>query len=209
MALAAPASTVTQAPTTPTSSATAPTTYTPPPHASFPPFYTLQPNASTRASQLASWSALLLSACAASHSFTLTPSSPLFANPALNRRLVPADARTLFTWMATRGEVEWVVPESGPGARKGGAAPDDLDVQVYVYWRGAGAWAAELARWVEETGQRGVVLTVYELLEGDATAGCAWRGMPAGMFRRVVGVLVKEGRAVVFGEGDGVGVKIL
>lgn len=203
---------------TPTPETPAP--YTSPPQASFPPFYTLQPTASTRASQLASWSALLLAACAASRTFTLSPSSPLFANARLRRRLPAPDARVVLAHMCSAGEAEWVdaaAPGAGwaagmRGARKAAAAapPDDADASVYVCWRGMPAWAAELAGWVDATGQRGVVLTLYELLEGDgaAAAGCAWRGMPRGMFARVVGVLVEQGRAVTLGEGEGVGVKI-
>ena len=114
--------------------------------------------------------------------------------------------------MCAAGEAEWVDATSGSRAgRKAAApAPEDADASVYVCWRGMAAWAAELAGWVEATGQRGVVLTLYELLEGDgaASAGRAWRGMPRGMFARVVGVLVEQGRAVTLGEGEGVGVKI-
>jgi len=37
--------------------------------------------------------------------------------------------------------------------------------------------------------------------------GREWEGMEEGMLRRVLGVLVKRGKAQVFGEGEGGGVK--
>ena len=39
-----------------------------------------------------------------------------------------------------------------------------------IYWRNPEEWAAVIAEWVEETVQKGVVLTVYELTEGDLSA---------------------------------------
>ena len=56
-------------------------------------------------------------------------------------------------------------------------------------------------------GQKGAVLTVYELREGDAVMGREWGGMEEGMLRKVLGVLVKRGKAQVFGQQEGEGVK--
>ena len=78
----------------------------------------------------------------------------------------------------------------------------------YVFWRSAGEWADLIYAWVEETGQKGAVLTVYELREGDAVSGRKWREMDEGMLRKVLGVLVKRGKAQIFGQGsEGEGVK--
>jgi len=46
---------------------------------------------------------------------------------------------------------------------------------VWIYWRTPEEWAAQIDGWVESTAQRGGVLTLYELREGDGTRG-------AGMF---------------------------
>ena len=63
-----------------------------------------------------------------------------------------------------------------------------------------------LYAWVEETGQKGSVLTVYELREGDAVRGKEWRDMDEGMLRKVLAVLVKRGKAQIFaGQGGGDG----
>lgn len=42
---------------------------------------------------------------------------------------------------------------------------------VWVYWRTPEEWAALVEAWVEETGQKGSVLTLYELTEGEGTRG--------------------------------------
>jgi len=79
---------------------------------------------------------------------------------------------------------------------------------VYIWFRSASEWADALYGWVDETGQKGAVLTVYELREGDGVTGRAWVGMDEGMLRKVLGVLVKRGKAQIFGQGgDGEGVK--
>lgn len=61
--------------------------------------------------------------------------------------------------------------------------------------------------WVDETGQKGTVLTVYELREGEAVQNKEWKGMDEGMMRKVLNVLVKNGKAQIFGQADGEGVK--
>ena len=44
----------------------------------------------------------------------------------------------------------------------------------WVYWRRPEEWATVLAEWVEETGQRNTVLTLYELTQSEATADQGW-----------------------------------
>lgn len=61
--------------------------------------------------------------------------------------------------------------------------------------------------WVDATGQKGSVLTVYELRESDAVENCEWVDMDEEMFRRCLNVLVRRGKAQVFGEMEGSGVK--
>lgn len=61
--------------------------------------------------------------------------------------------------------------------------------------------------WVDETGQKGAVLTIYELREGDAVRNQSWREMDEGMLKRVLSVLVKRGKAQIFGQDDNAGVK--
>lgn len=49
-----------------------------------------------------------------------------------------------------------------------GAGAGDV---VLIYWRKPQEWAALIEAYVDETAQKGSVLTVYELTEGENTRG--------------------------------------
>ncbi|MCJ1406884.1 hypothetical protein MMC19_000954 [Ptychographa xylographoides] len=179
--------------------------FTYPPLYSFPPFWTLQPTLSTRTAQLRAWSALILSYCAHHRLFTLVPSealqTPLFHNKTLKKRLTLGEAREVLDWMAgAEGDrrVEWM---------DGGSSGAKSREKCWVWWRGVEEWAGLVEAWVEETGQRGVVLTVYELLEGEGTAGQEFHEMDPDVLQKALGVLVKRGKAQVFGTEGQEGVK--
>lgn len=163
---------------------------------SFPPFFTRQTNLTTHHAQLTKWAALVLSYCrhhrlfklslssAISDPLTTSTSDPLsstttdttatdlFHNRALNRRLSLADAREVLDFLRRDGRAE---PVDGNGAG---------DV-VWVYWRTPEEWAGLVEAWVDETAQRGGVLTLYELREGDATRG-------AGMYPSISHSIIPE-----------------
>jgi ESCRT-II complex subunit VPS25 len=87
--------------------------------------------------------------------------------------------------------------------------------------------------WVESTGQKGSVLTLYELIEGDGTRGTGefltnipfarlkrgevsvailtgeleFHGLDQQLLLKALNVLVKRGKAQVFGQEDSQGVK--
>ena len=148
----------------------------------FPPFFTRQTNLTTHYAQLTKWSSLILSFCQHHriHKLPLSPTSSsssnnpssnnnpsstpetkpptetLFHNAQINRRLSPADIKEVIAFMRKQGTVEPV--------------GEDGDV-VWVFWRRPEEWAASVERWVEETAQRGMVLTVYELTEGETCRG--------------------------------------
>jgi ESCRT-II complex subunit VPS25 len=188
----------TTAPPNPSTSAFSFPTYT-----TFPPFYTLQPNLTTRARQLTLWSQFILSYAAHNRFYRLSISSPpadLFANPAIHRALSEPDIRAVLDHMAlpaNGARVEWI----SAGARGERAA------SCWIYWRTLAEWADMIYGWVDETGQKGSVLTVYELREGEAVGSKEWVGMEEEMLKKVLGVLVKKGRAQVFGQDEGAGVK--
>lgn len=187
-------------PTTPSS-----TTFSFPTYTSFPPFYTLQPNLTTRARQLTLWSQLILSYATHNRIFRLSLSSPppdLFANPAIHRALSEPDIRNVLDHMAlpaNGARIEWIP--------SGGGSKAERSASCWVYWRSLAEWADLIYGWVDETGQKGGVLTVYELREGEAAVGREWVGMEEEMLRKVLGVLVKKGRAQVFGLDESAGVK--
>ncbi|MCJ1223665.1 hypothetical protein MMC12_000308 [Toensbergia leucococca] len=125
------------------------------------------------------------------------------------------DARDIIDWMTKEDgqqRAEWVVKEG-----KGSSA--------WIYWRRPEEWAEVLSSWVEETGQKSTVLTLYELTNGEATASqglfshvtknsnegtdqaTEFYGMDADILHKSLSILVKRGRAQVFGAEDQRGVK--
>lgn len=141
---------------------TAPEPFLFPPEYSFPPFFTHQPNQTTHHAQLTKWSALVL-AYARHHrihklSLSSAADTDLFRNQAINRRLAPKDIRDVMVFMQRDGRAEFV---------SGGTNGD----VVYVFWRTPEEWATVVEGWVENTGQKGGVLTVYELTDGEGTRG--------------------------------------
>ncbi|KAF7845977.1 hypothetical protein BT93_L5736 [Corymbia citriodora subsp. variegata] len=165
----------------------------------YPPFFTLQTTLSTRTSQLKKWSRLIQRYCKFHRLFRLVISehldSPLFNNRRLNKRLQYADIVTVLDWMAGMeggGRTEWLTK-----AKEG----------VFVYWRKPEEWANLIRTWVEDTGQKGSVLTLYELVEGETTEKEEFYGMDLDVLKKGLAALAKQGRAQVFGSEGSEGVK--
>ena len=78
---------------------------------------------------------------------------------------------------------------------------------AWVWWRRPEEWAEVLAGWVEETGQKGTVLTLYEIVNGMPSVDQEFHGMDREVLQRSLGILVKRGKAQVFGSEDEQGVK--
>ncbi|KAK1825728.1 vacuolar protein-sorting-associated protein 25 [Podospora conica] len=184
---------------------------------SFPPFFTRQTNLTTHHAQLTKWASLVLAYCRHHRLFKLSLSaavsdplstttsetkekdtSDLFHNRKLNRRLSLADAREVVDFLRRDGRAEYV-----DGSTSGGGGGD----VVWVYWRTPEEWAGLVEAWVDETAQKGSVLTLYELTEGDATRGAEFHGMDKDLLQKALGVLVKRGKAQIFGQEDSLGVK--
>lgn len=97
---------------------------------------------------------------------------------------------------------EWV-----SAASKSRNNRDENKSSIWIYWRRPEEWADLIYAWVDNTGQKGAVLTVYELRESDAVQGQDWIGMDEELVRKCLDVLVKKGKAQVFGAEEGAGVK--
>ncbi|KAK4134877.1 ESCRT-II complex, vps25 subunit [Trichocladium antarcticum] len=189
----------------------------------FPPFFTLQTNLTTQHAQLSKWAALVLAYCrhhrivklalsstATTTTTTTTTPTPttdssttdttdttaLFHNRALGRRLALCDIRRVVDFLRRDGRAEYISRADQEGG----------DV-VWVYWRTPEEWAGLVEGWVEGTGQKGSVLTVYELVEGDGTRGTEFHGLDQELLLKALGVLVKRGKAQVFGQEGSQGVK--
>ncbi|KAL6718017.1 hypothetical protein ACLMJK_004102 [Lecanora helva] len=176
----------------------------------FPPFYTLQPNPLTRLEQLRKWSRLIQRYTRHHSLYKLSlPSaldSPLFVNQSLKKRLGAQDAKEVVEWMCSPEggrRAEWIGGGEGRDRDGGGEAGG----QVWVFWKRPEEWGDLVLGWVEETGQKGTVLTLYEILEGEGTIGEEFHGMDSELFRRALSTLVKRGKAQVFGSEDQQGVK--
>ena len=106
------------------------------------------------------------------------------------------------------GGGDWKGGGGGVGGAGGVGGSNGLEGRSFwVFWRRPEEWADAIYTWVEETGQKGSILTLWEMLEGEATEGQRWHGMDGELFDRALKVLVKRGKCQVFGEEDSRGVK--
>ncbi|KAI8631315.1 ESCRT-II complex subunit-domain-containing protein [Xylariaceae sp. FL1651] len=176
----------------------------------FPPFFTRQPNLSTRHSQDMKWASLILSYCAFHRLFKLSLTSPatedLFYNRRIGRRLSLADAREVLEFMRRDGRVEYVKGSEGKGGGRGEEGGGGGDI-VWVWWKTPEEWAGLVESWVDETAQKGTVLTLYELTEGEDAKGTEFHGLDPELLQKALQVLVRRGKAQIFGQEDQLGVK--
>ncbi|KAK0765189.1 hypothetical protein N5P37_002667 [Trichoderma harzianum] len=176
----------------------------------FPAFFTRQTNITIHHAQLTKWSALILAYARHHRLFRITISaaaeSDLFFNRGIDRRLSPPDIREVLDFMRKDGRAEFLRPDGAADAASAAAAAAGGDV-VFLYWRKPEEWAALVEAFVEETAQKGSVLTVYELTEGENTRGTEFHGMDNQVLMKALNILVKRGKAQIFGSEDSLGVK--
>ena len=97
--------------------------------------------------------------------------------------------------------------------------------EFWVYWKRPEEWGDVVWRWVDAVGQKGAVLTFYELLHGEGTVDqgievpfqkwkcmlmllCAdFHEMDTELFAKAMSTLVKKGKAHVFGDEESKGIK--
>ncbi|CCX07114.1 ESCRT-II complex subunit-domain-containing protein [Pyronema domesticum] len=159
---------------------------------SFPPFFTRQPNATTWSTQQSAWSALILAYCERHRLFKFSVGHELFTNTELSRRLPTPAAIEVMEAMVKQGKAEWIGPEKQ---------------EILVYWKTPRDWANAVYDWIDTTGQKGGVLTLYEIAWGQLTASTEFHGLDETVLRRALDVLVERGVAKIFGSGDELGVK--
>ena len=174
---------------------------------SFPPLYTLQPNPVTREAQFRKWSRTMQAYCRHHGLFTLTLPEclelDLFRNQRIRRRLREQEVRAVVGWMVSDAggrRTEWkhedhpaTATAGGGAAIRGGRGGAAGERTFYVYWRRPEEWADAIYAWIEDTGQKGAVLTVWEMLEGEATAREKWHRMDADLVDRALQILVRRG----------------
>ncbi|KAL1842934.1 hypothetical protein VTJ49DRAFT_3722 [Mycothermus thermophilus] len=95
----------------------------------------------------------------------------LFHNRTINRRLSPADIREVIDFLRRDGRAEYVGGSPPPPPPRSGELSTGTSGYAWIYWRSPEEWAALVEAWVDSTGQKGSVLTLYELIEGDGSRG--------------------------------------
>ncbi|KAH7040348.1 ESCRT-II complex subunit-domain-containing protein [Microdochium trichocladiopsis] len=182
----------------------------------FPPFFTRQTNLATLHSQRETWSSFVLDYCRHHRIFRLSLSnaiggsgSELFHNKRLDRRLSLADARDVLEHMRKEGRAEPASSSSSSSSSTNASATGGGDAGDvwWIYWRTPEEWAAMIESYVDETAQRGTVLTLYELVEGEGTRGRDFYGLHPELLQKALQTLVKRGKAQIFGHEDSQGVK--
>ncbi|KIX04652.1 uncharacterized protein Z518_05522 [Rhinocladiella mackenziei CBS 650.93] len=165
----------------------------------FPPFFSFQPTALTRQAQLRKWSVFLQRYCRHHRIFRITIiealDTPLFHNTTLKKRLSLEDAKAVIDYMASKDgdeRAEWIGPDRSA---------------AWIWWRKPEEWATMIAAWVDDTGQKGTVLTLYELVQGEATEKQEFYGMDMEVLQKSLNTLARKGKAQVFGTDDQQGVK--
>jgi len=94
--------------------------------------------------------------------------------------------------MVTEGSMEWGDKERS---------------STIVYWRRPEEWAGAILEWIDATGQKGAVLTLYEISWGDLTRDQEFHGIDPTVLRKALDVLVERSAAKVFGSAEEMGVK--
>ncbi len=176
---------------------------------SFPAFFSLQPIAMSRSAQLTTWSELILDYCRHYRIFFLSVvdalNTQLFNNEKMRRKLTLRDANAVLSWMATAeggNRAEFFSTNAKKKAEEGVEGGN-----VWIYWRRPEEWAIELEEWVDRTGQKGTVLTLYEIAQGDASQREEFYNMDMDLLQKSLAICVKRGKAQVFGSEGSEGVK--
>ncbi|CAK7568731.1 MAG: hypothetical protein SEPTF4163_006733 [Sporothrix epigloea] len=129
----------------------------------------------------------------------------LFHNKTIDRTMPMSEVREVFDDLRRQGRIE-VIGASATASLKTTSASSD-PFSCYVFWRTPEEWAAAVEAFVDETAQRGSVLTLYELTSGDGTRNSELHGLDPVILQRALAVLVKRGKAQVFGSEQSLGVK--
>ncbi|EDK45890.1 conserved hypothetical protein [Lodderomyces elongisporus NRRL YB-4239] len=141
----------------------------------FPPLYTKQPNQTIQQQQLESWTNIILSYCEFYKITSLTSEGQprhsqlfskaqfnlfplLFENKSINRHVNADFKTTILTHLIHTKKAEYINlkrPELG----------------IFIYWRSVVDWGNILYDYISNTGQKGTVMTLYELTKGGAGGG--------------------------------------
>ncbi|KAJ1834318.1 hypothetical protein LPJ63_002050 [Coemansia sp. RSA 2711] len=167
----------------------------------FPPFFTRQPNEDSWAEQRRLWCDLILAYYRHHRQYQLSlaeaVTEPPFSNRQIHRSLRVDTLREIVDELVRQGHAVW----SGPKGAKD---------TCLIYWRKPEVWASMIHQWASDRGLCNTVLTLYELANGDDTAGQEFHNLDPATLRRSLEVLQSQGKAQLFvgTSDDDAGVKI-
>ncbi|KAK9377935.1 ESCRT-II complex subunit-domain-containing protein [Lipomyces chichibuensis] len=165
---------------------------------SFPPFFTRQPNSQTWTSQLSLWNSLILAYCRYNRIWRIDLNTAiewdLFNNRDISRSLKLETCKEVLDSMVKKGDAEWV---SGSGSQV------SKNTSAIIYWRRPEEWANIIADWIDSTGQKNTILTLYEIAEGDLSLSQDFRGIDPTILRKALDVLIRRGQAQIMKSADG------
>lgn len=162
----------------------------------FPPFFTIQPNAATREKQVEVWCQLAQDYFRSKNQYKVNlheaATSPLFRNPAINRKLSFDGVEQVFAELEKQGRVEWIDKKKG---------------FCYVYWKRPEDIAESILRWVEETSRSNTVCTFAEITEDEVNAGLDFFGLDKELLLKSLRILETRRKAEVMQFDGSEGVK--
>ncbi|CAH6718155.1 vacuolar protein-sorting-associated protein 25 [[Candida] jaroonii] len=170
---------------------------------SFPPLYTKQPNATVLQQQLDSWCSIILSYCEYYKVSTISTTGtivysqfeelkidtlpPIFENKQINRAVDDEFKSDIIKHLIHKlNKAEYIntkIPDQG----------------ILVYWKSLADWATILYDFVENSGQLGTVLTIYELTKSeDSGLPESLKNLDYNLLVKVLkNILIKQGKAQI------------
>lgn len=161
----------------------------------FPPFFTIQPNAETRARQITAWRNLVLEYSSVMKQGVLdvreAQRSPLFNNTSINRTLSQEGITSILEDLARTGNAEPV---------------DKTKHRWYIYWHTLDEWGDLIYSWAQNNGFMNTVCTLYELTSGENTTAEDFYGLDTEILIKSLQRLEQKKKAelIIFDDNQGV-----
>lgn len=198
----------------------------------FPPFFTIQPNSNTYQSQLEQWKDIILTYCKTNKISALSMSGKpldseddeseefmsldddlegvvpmnrnnknedfsIFRNDKIKRYASNEFILKIYEYLIEENVGEWI--DSKKKQNSG----------IFILWNSIDEWAQILYDWIDNTGQQGKILTIYEIRKGDLSLNQEFYNINYQLLIRIIERLVKQGKASLMKDEDNsiVGVK--
>ena len=141
----------------------------------FPPFWTIQPVKETKRKQYEMWLDIILRYMKFKNESLLIIddylNSDLFNNKKIQRKLTRYEVVQLINELVNRQNAEWIGTDQK---------------QCKIIWRKPDEWAALIYLWAQKRSFIGILLTFYEIREGDDTQGESFHKLDTTLFRDAI-----------------------